>query len=96
MIKTIYKDVELDVELSDFSDRDLIEELTDRESISLNTIMNYYLDDQADEVLTSIDFETMDMKNFESMFKEFMYRLRSDKAEALKQIVDNSYHFARD
>jgi hypothetical protein len=51
MYKTVYKEVEVDVDLSDFDDDDLIEEIESR-GIDLNT--NYISGDEMRDLLTKI------------------------------------------
>lgn len=66
MYKTIYTDVEVDVDLKDFSDEELLEELGDRELI-------YSSHGNGNELIHKIFHLRRQGKNFDKELDEYLY-----------------------
>ena len=70
MYKTIYKEVEVDVELSDFDDDELLDELESR-GLDLNS--KYISGDQMQELLTQVWIKRREGREYQRDLDDLIY-----------------------
>lgn len=70
MYKTVYKEVEVDVDLSDFDDDDLIEELEGR-GIDLNS--TYISGDEMRELLTQVWIKRREGRDYQRELDQLIW-----------------------